>query len=123
VENVFGGGTFTFTSSHDPSEDSGVYKNSADFNMALLNCESPSMLIHGGTYINGRELHIECIFSVQFPFGVGQLKIKRPTQISEMVCLEHYLRLSLPQFMRGDFLLVVLHMYNRIKSFQSDLTT
>ncbi len=123
VEDEFGGGTFTFTSAHDPSESNGVYKNSTEFTMAILNQASPLMLAYGGNYVNARELRLECIFPVQFPFGIGGPKMNRPTQISEEACLQHYLHLSLPQFMRGDFLLVVLHMYNRIMSFQSGLIT
>ena len=47
----------------------------------------------------------------------------RPTQISGIEYLMHYLRISFPQFMRGNFILVVLHMFNRIKSFQSGIIT
>ena len=82
VEDEFGGGTFTFTSAHDPSESNGVYKNSTEFTMAILNQASPLMLGYGGNYVNARELRLECIFPVQFPFGIGGPKMNRPTQIS-----------------------------------------
>jgi len=122
VEDEYGGGTFTFTSSHDPSENTGVYRNSTDFTMAILNRTSPMLLAYGGKYVSsGRELRLESVFPVQFPFGLGGPTARRPTQISEVECLKHYLRLSLPQFMRGDFLLVVLHMYNRIVSYKTGL--
>ena len=124
VEEEFGGGSFTFTSSHDPSENTGVYRDSTEFTMAILNREDPMMLAYGGKYVSsGRELRLELIFPIQFPFGIGGPKMRRPTQISELVCLQHYFRLSLPQFMRGDFILVVLHMYNRIMSYRSGLIT
>ena len=45
VENEFDGGTFTFTSSSDPTESSGVYRDNAAFTMALLNRASPTMLL------------------------------------------------------------------------------
>ena len=89
--------------------------------MAILKRESPMimMLAHGGKYVSsGQELRLEWIFPIVFPFGVGGPKMNRPTQISEIECLKHYLRISLPQFMRGNFILVVLHMFNRIKSFR-----
>ena len=81
------------------------------------------MLAHGGKYVSsGRERRLEWIFPTVFRFGVGGPKMKRSTQISEIECLKHYLRISLPQFMHGNFILVVLHMFNRIKSFHSIIT-
>ena len=78
VENEYSGATFTFTSSHDPSENIGVYKNNTEFTMAILNRESPMMLAHGGRYVSsGRELRLELIFPIQFSFGIGGPKMKR----------------------------------------------
>ena len=124
TENVFQGGAFTFTSSHDPSESAGVFKDSTAFTVAMLNQVSPIALVSGGRYISsGKELRLEDIFPLAFPFGIGGLKMpkdrKRPTSISEIECLKHYLRLSLPSFMRGDMILVISHMFNRLKSYQS----
>ena len=124
IENEYGGATFTFTSSHDPSENIGVYKNNTEFTMAILNRELPMMLAHGGKYVSsGRELRLELIFPIVFTFDVGAPKMKRPTQISEIECLKHYLRISLPQFMHGNFILVLLLMFNRIKAFQCGVIT
>ena len=124
VENQYQGGTFTFTSSNDPTENSGVFPNSAEFASALMNQSSPLLLVRGGGYVNAsKELKLENVFPIQFPFGLGGPKQKRPTRISQQACLQHYAHLSLPQFMRGDFLLVVLHMMNRMRSFQSGLIT
>ena len=124
VENEFRGGTFTFTSNHDPSENAGVHKNNAEFTVSVVEGEKPMMITYGGKYVNsGRELRLEFIFPIQYPFGIGGPKMKRPTQISEIECLKHYLPLSLPQFMRGDFILVILHVFNRMKSFQSGVIT
>ena len=47
--------------------------------------------------------------------------MKRPTKISEEECLRHYMNLSLPQFHRQDFILVLLGMYHRLKSFQTGI--
>eukprot|EP00957_Ditylum_brightwellii_P038214 2888659-Ditylum_brightwellii.AAC.1 len=66
---------------------------------------------------------LENVFPIQFPFGLGGPTQRRPTAVSKEVALQHYTRLSLKQFMRGDFLLVVLHMMNRIRSFTTGLVT
>ena len=92
--------------------------------MSVLNRTSPVLLVHGGNYVNtGKELKLESVFPLQFPFGLGGPKIKRPTHISEEACLKHYLRLSLQQFMWSDFILVVYHLYNQIMSYRSGLIT
>ena len=81
IENVYGGGTHTFTSAHDPIENTGIYKNTTEFTMAIINRASPLSLGYGGNYVNGKELK-------QFPFGTGGPKMKRPRQISEIECLK-----------------------------------
>jgi hypothetical protein len=124
TENVFQGGTFNFASTQDPSENTGVFKDPTAFKIAMLNQQSPLALVSGGRYISsGRELLLELIFPLVFPFGLGGLKTKRPTQISELEILKHYTRLSLKQFMRGHVILVINHMYNRIKSYKSGILT
>lgn len=116
-------GTHTFTSAHDPNERSGVYKDSTDFFLALMNQQDPLLIGYGGEYVNSRMLMLEWIFPIVFPFGIGGPRMNRPTKISEIECLKHYLRTSLPQFMRGDFILVVMYMYNRIRSYISGIVT
>ena len=37
TENIFQGGTFTFTSSQDPSKNAGVFKDNTAFTVAMLN--------------------------------------------------------------------------------------
>lgn len=124
VEDQFSGGTFTFTSPHDPTENNGVYRDNEDFTMAVLNRTAPILLVHGGNYVNtGKELKLESVFPSQFPFGLGGPKSSCPTHISEEACLKHYLHLSLNQFMRSEFILVVYHLYNRIMSYRSGLIT
>ncbi len=66
VGNEYGSGTFTFTSTHDPSKNTGVYRNSTDFTMAILNRTLPMSLSYGGKYVSsGRELLLKNIFPVQ----------------------------------------------------------
>ena len=122
TENIFQGGTFTFTSSQDPSENAGVFKDNTAFTVAMLNQATPLALVSGGKFISsGKALKLENIFPLAFPFGIGGLGMNRPTSISDTECLKHYLRLSLSSFMRGDIILVISHMFNRIQSFTSGL--
>ena len=75
-------------------------------------------MFKGGKYAKSHIVNIEDMFPLQFPFGYGGLFDKRPTQISLLERMKHYLRLSLNQFQRPDFLLVLMGMYHREKSFQ-----
>ena len=56
-------------------------------------------------------------------FGLGELNMKRPTQISEKACLQYYLPFSVRQFMRSKFILVAYHFYNQIMTCKSGLIT
>ena len=121
IENQFDGGTFYFSSRNEPDSNIGTYNSSSRFAFAMMNNTAPTLLVHGGNYANERSLNLEDVFPVQFPFGFGGPNNSRRNRISQEVCLQHYLKLSLPQFMRGNFILVVNHIYNRILSFKSGI--
>ena len=87
----------------------------------MLNGTTPTLLFHGGEFVKGHKIPMHSMFPIQFPFGLGGLEMKRPTKISEEECLRHYMNLSLPQFHRQDFILVLLGMYHRLKSFQTGI--
>jgi hypothetical protein len=124
VKNQYKGGKYTYSSTHDQSENTGVYKTNTEFTMSFLNGIKLLMLQYGGKYVtSGKDLKLEWIFPVQFPFGIVGPKRKCPTKISEIEHLKHYLRLSLPQFMRGDFILDVLYMFNRMNLFENGIIT
>ena len=124
MENEFRGGTFTFASLYKPTQSAGVFGNSTEFGVSVLNRSKIMLYVYGGNYANsGTKLYLEKVFPVQFPFGIEGPKMTRPTQISEMACMRLYLHLSLPQFMRGNFILVVFHLYNRATSYKSGLVT
>ena len=123
VEVANDGNEFTFASSRSPNESNSVYKNNAEFTIAVLNHQSPKMLLSGGKYVNsGTELKLECVFPTVFPFGIGGPNMNRPVNVSNKACLQHYLRISLPQFMRSNFILVINNLYNRLLSYQSGIT-
>ena len=83
----------------------------------------PTLLVSGKNYANLRELCLVNTAPLQFPFGQGGPKVVRRTPISPMECYRHYCRLSLPQFFRGDFLLILNHMYNRLRSYDTAVVT
>ena len=68
---------------------------------------------------NDWELCLTHIFPLYFPYGTGKIKEKRKNAVSELECMKHYLRLSLPQFQKADFILVLGHMLFRKQVFNS----
>ena len=53
------------------------------------------------------------------PFGIGGPKMKRKVKVSHELCIQHYMRLSLPQFMEGPTILVMNHILNRQMSYKT----
>ena len=121
IENTFEGGRFYFPSAHEPVSETGTYGTQQAFATAIIKGTVPTLLFHGRDFACSRQTPIQSIFPIQFPYGLGGVHEKRKNKVSEIECLRHYLRLSLPQFQRPDFILVVLGMYHRIKSFTSGL--
>jgi len=117
VEHTFAGASYHFASSHDPNEDTGVYETNQKFVSSMLDRTMPTLLVSGGEYANLKELELENVTPLQFPFGQGGPKQSRRTRISYLECFKLYSRLSLKQFMRADFLLILNHMHGRLCSF------
>ena len=112
IENKYEGAKYYFPSAYEPNTDSGIFKSQEAFATAMLNGTTPTLLFHGGEFVKGHKIPMHSMFPIQFPFGLGGLEMKRPTNISEEECLRHYMNLSLPQFHRQDFILVLLGMYH-----------
>ena len=121
VENKFIGADVYFTSGEDPQKDTSVFKTTRALALALLeNRSAPTLVIQGGRYATHNEVaHLENVCPMQFPFGSGGPALKRRMPISDEEVLRHYLRLSLPQFMRSEFVLLANHMLNRVLSYKS----
>jgi hypothetical protein len=66
---------------------------------------------------------LEDVFPIQFPFGQGgpNLGVDRRVKVSTESCLKHYMKLSLNQFMRPDFILVCYQLLCRSKSYTTGL--
>eukprot|EP00986_Skeletonema_menzelii_P013820 scaffold8448_cov188-Skeletonema_menzelii.AAC.1 len=123
VEESFAGASFHFTSTHEPHDDTGVHETNQKFVKAMIERTMPTLLVSGGSFANLRELLLENVAPLQFPFGQGGPKVSRRNHISPLECYRHYCRLSLPQFFRGDFLLILNHMYNRLRSYSTAMIT
>jgi hypothetical protein len=90
----------------------------------MLDNTAPTMLMYGGSYLRGHEVAIEDAFPIQFPFGLGSPQHyggKRKVPVSFEECLKHYMKLSLNQFMRPDFILVCYHMLCRHASYKTGI--
>ena len=119
VEEQFDGGTYYFSSANAPSSDTGVHDTHLKFTKSLLNRSPPTLLAYGGEYKSGRGLLLEDVLPTAFPFGLGGPRMPRRNAVSLEKCLAHYGRLSLNQFMRGDFCLIANHMLDRQLSYTS----
>ena len=106
-----------------PNTTTSVYDATDQFVKAMLNNTDPTMLMYGGSYLKSHEVHLEDVFPIQFPFGLGGPKPNCPRKVpvSEEACLRHYMRLSLKQFMRPDFILVCYHLMCRSESYTTGL--
>ena len=78
--------------------------------------------MYSGNYANVSELHLENLLPFTFPYGLGTPKQKRPVRISFEACIQRYMRLAMPQFMRGDVIVVLNHIYGRQLSYKSGVT-
>jgi hypothetical protein len=119
VEGQFDGGTYHFSSAYSPSSDTGVHGTQLKFAKSLLERTPPTLLVHGGDYTSSQSLGLENVIPTAFPWSRGGPDMPRRTQVSIEKSLAHYGRLSLPQFMRGDFCLLTNNMLDRRLSYTS----
>jgi hypothetical protein len=108
---------------HTPNESTACYDATDEFVKAMLEGIDPTMILYGGSYLKSHEVRLEDIFPIQFPFGLGGPKpdTTRKVPVSQEACLRHYMRLSLNQFMRPDFILVCYHIMCRASSYTTGL--
>ena len=120
-ENREDGATFYFSGGGEPTTDTSVYRSSKELVMALLKDHSaPTLAIHGGNYASHFDVKkLENVFPAVFPFGSGGPTLDRRNPISDEELIRHYLRLSLPQFMESEFVLVANYLLGQILSFKS----
>jgi hypothetical protein len=58
-----------------------------------------------------------------FSFGIGGPQMKQRVKVSLELCIQVYMRLSLGQFMEGQTILVMNHIYNRQMSYKTGVMT
>lgn len=125
VECKIGPKTYYFSNEpQKPTQSNSVFDNNSQFVNAMLDNTAPTMLMYGGSYLRGHEVPIEDAFPIQFPFGLGSPHHsggKRRVPVSFEECLKHYMRLSLNQFMRPDFILVCYQMLCRHTSYKTGI--
>ncbi len=98
METNIESGTYYFSSAQEPSDTTSVYGSSDKFALAMFQHSAPTLLAYGGTYANIKEMNIKNILPIAFPFGIGGPKMKQKVKVSHELCIQHYIRLSLPQF-------------------------
>ena len=108
---------------NNPNADTSIFDRTPQFVKSMLENSTPTMLMYGGSYLKSHEIYLEDVFPIQFPFGLGgpHPDHKRKVPVSEEACLRHYMRLSLSQFMKPDFILVCYHLYVRAASYTTGL--
>jgi hypothetical protein len=123
VETSYEGGTYYFSTAQDPSQHTSVYGSSDIFALAIFQRSAPTLLAYGGTYAKNAEMEIENILPFAFPFDIGGPQMKRRVKVSLELCIQLYMRLSLRQFMEGQTILVLNHIYNRQMSYKTGVMT
>ena len=119
MESKFDGGRFFFPDANEPTPETGAYQDQGAFATAMLQGTTPTLLFHGGEFAKDREVLIQQLCPVQFPFYIRGIRDRRKKKVSQMECLEYYMRLALPQMHRPIFVFLVCSMYQRLKSFST----
>jgi hypothetical protein len=123
VETNMESGTCHFLSAQEPTENTSVFDCMDKFAIAMLQRSLPTLLVSGGTHANIREMKIAAVMPFLFLFGLGGPDMKQKVKVSEELCIWHYMRLSLGQFMEGPTILILYQMYNMMRSFNKGLIT
>jgi hypothetical protein len=111
---------YFFPSNGEPTERTATFNSDEEFLKAYFADRQPSMIFTSKNSLRDYELSLADVFPLYFPFGTGSIRgEKRTNAVSDIECLRHYLRLSLPQFQKADFILVVSQMLFRAEAFRS----
>jgi hypothetical protein len=80
VETNIESGTYYFSSVIEPSENTSMYGSSDKFTLAMFQRSALTLLAYSGTYANLKEMNIENILPLAFPFGIVGPKIKQKSE-------------------------------------------
>ena len=92
VECRVEGKTYYFSNeSQAPNESNSVFDSNKEFLNAMLNSNTPTLLMYGGSYLKAHEINLEDAFPIQFPFGIGgpNPSIARKVPVSTEACLDN----------------------------------
>ena len=111
---------YFFPSHEEPNHSTATY-NSADSCLnVFLQGKEPTLIFSSTAYQNDWQIRLSKIFPLPFPFGRGDIKEEnRQNPVSKIEAIKHYLCLSLPQFQKPDFILVLGHILFRKLALQS----
>jgi hypothetical protein len=111
---------YFFPSHEEPNRSTATFSSEEEFLNAFMQGKEPTLVFSSTAYQNDWQLTLSRLFPLYFPFGVGDMKDdSRANRVSEVEAMKHYLRLSLPQFQKPDFILVLGHILFRKLAFQS----
>ena len=88
-ETTFAGSTFHFALGTHSTSENFVYETNKKFVMAVMNCTMPTLHVHGREYANLKELNLDDVCPVQFPFGLGGPADNRETPIPPKETYKH----------------------------------
>jgi len=123
LETSVEGSTYYFPSAYEPNSETGTFSSQSEFAKSMINETAPTLLFSPGNFASDRLTALEDIFPLVFPYAQGALKMVngRRNRVSVESMMEHYMKLSLPQFHQPDFVLSLSSMKMRRMSFQTGI--
>ncbi len=106
---------YWFPSVGEPKNTTSTFHSQSEFIDALLKSKEPTMIFYSSNFQTDYKLILPIVFPLYFPFGTGGIEEFRRTKVSVEECLKHYLKISCPQFLKADIILVIGHMFFRKK--------
>ena len=99
---------YFFSINEEPIHSTATYNSADSFLNAFLQGKEPALIFRSTAYQNNCQIRLSQIFPLYFPFGRGDRKEEnRQNLVSKIEAIKHYLRLSLLQFQKPDFMLVL----------------
>jgi hypothetical protein len=123
LESTVEGSTYFFPSAYEPNSDTGTFNSQQEFAKSMINETAPTLLFSPGNFASDRLTRLEDMFPLVFPYAQGALTMVngRRNRVSVESMMEHYMKLSLPQFHQPDFVHALSSMKMRRMSFQTGI--
>ena len=81
---------YYFPSLGEPNDEHGTFEYKSAFASALMKGQTPTLMFHPESFFGERDVPLQAIFPIQFPYGIGVVKEKIPINVSEIECLKHF---------------------------------